>query len=73
MTRSESNPMLLFDRRAWRLHRNRAARSGCVDFLHAEVAARLIDRLDDVTQRFALALDLGAHNGAVTRALQRRR
>jgi NADH dehydrogenase [ubiquinone] 1 alpha subcomplex assembly factor 5 len=66
---SAIEPILLFDRRAWRLHRDRAARSGSVDFLHAEVADRLIDRLDDVAQRFPRALDLGAHNGAVSRAL----
>ena len=46
------SPIALFDRRAWRLHRERAARQGCVDFLHAEIAERLIDRLDDVGRRF---------------------
>ena len=71
-TPSETIPMLLFDRRAWRLHRDRAARGGCTDFLHAEVADRLIDRLDDVPRQFRTALDLGAHNGAVARALGRR-
>jgi NADH dehydrogenase [ubiquinone] 1 alpha subcomplex assembly factor 5 len=60
----------MFDRRAWRLHRDRAARSGCVDFLHAEVADRLTDRLDDVPRRFRVALDLGAHNGALLHALE---
>jgi NADH dehydrogenase [ubiquinone] 1 alpha subcomplex assembly factor 5 len=57
----------LFDRRAWRLHRDRAA--GGVDFLHKEVAARLIDRLDLVSRDFATVLDLGAHSGALARAL----
>jgi NADH dehydrogenase [ubiquinone] 1 alpha subcomplex assembly factor 5 len=65
-------PILLFDRRAWRLHRDRAVRSGCVDFLHAEMADRLTDRLDDVNRCFRVALDLGAYNGAVSRALKRR-
>jgi NADH dehydrogenase [ubiquinone] 1 alpha subcomplex assembly factor 5 len=60
----------MFDRRAWRLHRDRAARSGCVDFLHTEVADRLIDRLDDVPRQFRVALDLGAHNGALLHALE---
>jgi SAM-dependent methyltransferase len=62
----------LFDRRAWRRHRERAARQGCVDFLHVEIAERLVDRLDDVGRQFRTALDLGAHNGALSRALARR-
>jgi NADH dehydrogenase [ubiquinone] 1 alpha subcomplex assembly factor 5 len=62
----------LFDRRAWRLHRERAARGGAVDFLHAEIAERLIDRLDVVNREFALALDLGARDGALARALAAR-
>ncbi len=62
----------MFDRRAWRLHRDRAARGGCVDFLHTEVADRLIDRLDDVPRPFRVALDLGAHNGALLHTLERR-
>jgi len=66
---SSSEPILLFDRRAWRLHRDRAARAGCVEFLHAEVADRLIDRLDDVSREFRTGLDLGAHHGALWRAL----
>jgi len=57
----------LFDRHAWRLHRDRAA--GCVDFLHREVAERLIDRLDLVNREFATTLDLGARDGMLTRAL----
>jgi NADH dehydrogenase [ubiquinone] 1 alpha subcomplex assembly factor 5 len=60
---------LLFDRRAWRMHRDRAARSGCVEFLHEEVAERLVDRLDDVAGQFHTVLDLGAHCGALARAL----
>ena len=39
---------MLFDRRAWRRHRDRAAGQGCVEFLHREAADRLIGRLDDV-------------------------
>ena len=64
-----SQPILLFDRRAWRLHRDRAARCGGVEFLHTEAADRLVDRLDDVAREFPVALDLGAHHGAVSRAL----
>ena len=64
----------LFDRRAWRLHRDRAARivgaqPGAVDFLHAEVADRLIDRLGLVGREFPIALDLGARGGALARLL----
>lgn len=67
-----SEPILLFDRRAWRLHRDRAARRGGVEFLHVEVADRLVDRLDDVAREFAVVLDLGVHHGAVSRALDGR-
>lgn len=62
----------LFDRGAWRLHRERAARRGTVDFLHAEIAGRIIDRLDDIGRQFHAVLDLGAHSGALTRALAAR-
>ncbi len=67
-----SDPIALFDRPAWRLHRERAARSGIVDFLHFEIAQRLIDRLADVGREFRAALDLGALGGALTRALRQR-
>jgi len=62
---------MLFDRRAWRLHRDRAARLN-VDFLHEEVAERLLDRLDLVNREFPAVLDLGARNGALSRALTER-
>ena len=67
-----ADPITIFDRRAWRLHRDRAARTGCVDFLHAEVADRLVERLDSAKRQFDTALDLGAHNGALSRAIGRR-
>jgi NADH dehydrogenase [ubiquinone] 1 alpha subcomplex assembly factor 5 len=67
-----TDPSTLFDRRAWRLHRDRAARSGCVEFLHSEVADRLVERLDDVGGQFCTLLDLGTHSGALCRALGRR-
>ncbi len=67
-----ADPITLFDRHAWRLHRDRAARSGCIDFLHAEVADRLVERLDDVGREFRRALDLGTHNGVLSRAIERR-
>jgi SAM-dependent methyltransferase len=60
---------MLFDRPARRRHRDRAADRGCVEFLHREVADRLIERADDVKREFRVALDLGAHHGALSRAL----
>ena len=69
MARSDDLPLMLFDRRARRRHRDRAAGRGCVEFLHSEVADRLIERLDDVKREFRAALDLGAHHGALSRAL----
>lgn len=69
MARSDDLPLTLFDRRARRQHRNRAASHGCVEFLHREVADRLVERLDDVKREFRSALDLGAHHGALLSAL----
>ncbi|MBM3515842.1 MAG: methyltransferase domain-containing protein [Alphaproteobacteria bacterium] len=58
--------MHVFDRRAVRRHRDRAAPGlGAADFLFRESAERLLDRLNDVTHRFPLALDLGCHGGTV--------
>ena len=68
---SEPTP-LLFDRRAWRLHRESAARGAVADFLHAEIAARIVDRLDAVNRQFRAALDLGSQNGALSRAMSGR-
>jgi NADH dehydrogenase [ubiquinone] 1 alpha subcomplex assembly factor 5 len=73
MARSETIPTLLFDRDAWRSHRDRAARAGCVDFLHWEVGDRLLDRFEDVKRDFHSMLDLGAHNGGLWRALKSRK
>jgi SAM-dependent methyltransferase len=72
MARIQTEPAALFDRRAWRLHRERAARGGCVDFLHTIAADRLVDRLGDISRRFRAALDLGACTGALSRALEER-
>jgi NADH dehydrogenase [ubiquinone] 1 alpha subcomplex assembly factor 5 len=69
MARSDDHPLMLFDRPARRRHRDRAADRGCVEFLHREVADRLIERADDVKREFRVALDLGAHHGALSRAL----
>lgn len=62
--------MQLFEREAVRMHRERAATAiQAHDFLYAEVAERLTERLDDITRTFPLALDLGCHGGEVGRAL----
>ena len=67
------DPMRVFDRRAVRLHRARAARApDAADFLIKESAERLADRLDDVTRRFPLALDLGCRDGVLARLLNGR-
>ena len=68
----DSQPFTLFDRRAWRLHRERAARQGAVDFLHVEISQRLLGRLDHIDRRFPVVLDLGAHCGAVSGGLASR-
>jgi len=65
--------MNVFDRRAVRLHRDRAAADfENFDFLLQEVAERLLDRLDDLTYQFPLALDLGCHTGELGKAIKGR-
>lgn len=64
----DPDPILVFDPRAVRDHRARAARRpDAADFLANEVAERLADRLDDVTRRFPRALDLGCRDGLMAR------
>ncbi len=55
-----SDAMNIFDRRAVRLHRDRAAGSveRVADILR-DAAERLLDRLDDTTRRFGQALEIG--------------
>jgi len=73
MVTSPRDPLRVFDRRAVRLHRARAARlPDAADFLINESAERLVDRLDDVTRRFPLALDLGCRDGVMARVLKGR-
>jgi len=72
MEQHEQIGAALFDRRAWRLHRDRAARTGSVDFLYAEVADRLLDRLELIDRPFAAALDLGSRSEQLTHALTTR-
>ncbi|AHJ62372.1 Biotin synthesis protein bioC [Granulibacter bethesdensis] len=56
-----SDDVLIFDRHAVRLHRERAARHGITSVAGVldELAGRLLDRLDDVTRPFSHALDIG--------------
>jgi len=62
----------IFDRAAVRRHRDRAAADlGAVPDVLREVADRLLDRLDDTTRRFTLALDLGGR-GVVAPMLRER-
>ncbi len=62
----------IFDRRAVRLHRERAAgQVEAVSQILAASADRLLDRLDDVNRRFERALDVGGR-GVVAPALRAR-
>jgi SAM-dependent methyltransferase len=68
-----TDSMNVFDRRLVRRHRDRAAANlDGHDFLFREVAERLADRLDDVTRKFPLALDLGCHGGEIAATLRNR-
>lgn len=55
----------IFDRTAVRKHRRRAFAGDWkkYGFLVGEVADRLADRLEDITEPFSTALDLGCHGG----------
>jgi SAM-dependent methyltransferase len=65
MTRT-GDDALVFDRRLVRAHRDRAAAHYSVhDFLHREIAERVLERLDEIKRRFPLALDLGCRTGVV--------
>lgn len=67
-----SDAMLMFDRHAVRLHRDRAvATVGQVSDVLREAAERLLDRLDDTTRRFTRALDVGGR-GVVAPLLRAR-
>lgn len=64
--------MEVFDRRAVRRHRDRAARSvGSVADVLRDAAERLVDRLDDTTRRYGQALDVGGR-GVVAPLLRAR-
>ena len=64
------DPLLVFDRSALRVRRERAAREWeARSFLKREIVSRLIERLDDVRRTFPLALDLGCHGDEIAAAL----
>jgi len=72
-----TDPAYVFDRKAVRRHRDRAAlakgvRNADGDFLHREVAERIVERLDEVRRAFADVLELGCHRGALTGLLAAR-
>jgi SAM-dependent methyltransferase len=64
--------MLIFDRRAVRQHRERAARLGSAEFLFEEAADRVSERLDDIKRAFPRVLVLGARRGGMARILRSR-
>ena len=67
---SPDGPAQIFDRRAVRAHRDRAARAfKRHGFLFHEVASRLAERLSDFNRSFPVALDLGCHDGALAHAI----
>ena len=63
-------PPKLFDRQLHRRNRDRSA-AGFNDyaFLKTRESSHLIERLEDVSRTFDRALDLGAHDGALTKLL----
>jgi SAM-dependent methyltransferase len=66
-----ADSMQVFDRKLVQRRRERAAAGFAgADFLIRESAARLADRLLDVTRSFPLALDLGCHAGALGEELK---
>ena len=61
----------LFDSAAVRLNRTRAASGyAAFDFLKAEAAVRLADRLELMRRDFPLCLDVGCHAGTLTRHIR---
>jgi len=69
-------PFQVFDRRAKRLQKNRAAlrengeRSRTVDYVRDEVADRMVERLLDIKRKFDTILDLGSGPGRFSRLLE---
>jgi len=66
------NPLRVFDPKAVRRHRERAAARRTAEFLFEESATRLVDRLADINRRFPRVLDLGCRDGLLGRHLHGR-
>jgi NADH dehydrogenase [ubiquinone] 1 alpha subcomplex assembly factor 5 len=65
---------IVFDRKAVRAHRERAARHFADhDFLFREAAERLVERLDDVNRVFPRVLDMGARTGVLAPLIAQRK
>ena len=65
-----ADPITVFDRHILKLRRDRAAsRASEFNFLFAETADRLADRLEDTTRNFPRAVDLGCHSGELAQIL----
>lgn len=63
-------PPRVFDRTAWRRHRQRAAAADApLDFLHAEVADRLVERLEDLRRPLPVVLALGSGGSTLRQRL----
>lgn len=66
--------ILVFDRAVVRMRRNRAAAHfKNHNVLFMEAATGLLERLDDVTRKFPVVLDLGCHDGSLTQRLAGRK
>ena len=66
----EADTMQVFDRALVRRRRERAVAAGDRhDFLFAEIADRVADRLCDVTRSFPVGVEIGARGGHLARAV----
>ncbi|XP_048577640.1 arginine-hydroxylase NDUFAF5, mitochondrial isoform X2 [Nematostella vectensis] len=71
---SGSTSIDVFDRKAKRRQRNRAAMADDVhvyDYLKDEVAHRLADRIGDIARHFPMAMDLGCGRGHLNKHLSK--
>lgn len=62
-------PPLVFDRKAVRLHRARAAAGGGAEFLFEHAALDILERLADIARPFGTALVAGSRRGTLAREL----
>ncbi|XP_068752516.1 arginine-hydroxylase NDUFAF5, mitochondrial-like [Montipora capricornis] len=70
--RQDETTMNVFDRKAKRRQKNRAALAKDVaiyDYLKDEVAERVVDRITDIARYFSMALDLGCGRGHISKHL----